>query len=242
MYGFRKLKGRYEVRVTVVSPQRKESTYRAEIALSATFRNMTDDYLFEIESREGVMLNGQTPSGLPDMMMFRLSSACYPIRLLSAPDGTISSLVNGNEIRERWEAEAAQVRSQSNACAKYVVVARENVESPDAFLRALRRDSFIQMYFLGWAERLSVECYNFPRPGESTLYDLTADQMGRMVALGDRQAGTLHREFSETNDLIRLDAEFVYDTLEGRYLKKINIENRRREAKASSKFKSFLFD
>lgn len=255
MYKFRKLEGEYKVNISTCLPDNSSSTYSAVIGLSASYRNVADCYIFELHTRKDVKLNDNPPFQLADVFMLRLSGTYYPIKLKVSPSGSIEKVVNFSEIKGRWETEAAKIMKEAPCIAYelYIETAKPNMRNAVSFLRALQKDSFIQLYFAGAGSHIETSCYNFPNRGKSVHYKLIATST---PSAPDEFSKTFHTEKNEhapypghilykyfdQRDILSVEAEFTCDAPDGQYIKKVNILNKHRTVKDTNKLHSFLFD
>ena len=100
MYQFRILQSIYSVVVTYYLPDYTVQKYACKIVLSA--KREKGNYLFILEERLEVALNGEKPQKVMDTLMTLLGNCLYPIELSVSPGGEILSIPNFEQIREVW--------------------------------------------------------------------------------------------------------------------------------------------
>lgn len=253
MYKFRKLKGLYGINVSTVYSGAIVQAYSAVMELVASYRDAENDFVFELSSRKDVRLNGCAPSNMVDLFMLRLSDTYYPIKLGVSTSGEILRVLNFYEIRERWKTECDKIIKGNPYVVyeQYIDVSRSNLDTEISFLQALRKDSFIQFYFMKDAGNSQVVCYNFPKCVENTFYELTLDDnlwgdkdtKAFCAKVGDdgRHSGRVTSRHSEQGDMLFLDSEFRFNATSGQSVKKIGISVKDRTVNVN-KLMSFLLD
>jgi hypothetical protein len=254
MYKFRKLTGKYRIEVANAFANKGGHVFSSMVALSASYQNMDDCYLFEISSREETLLDGNPPTELMDLFMLRLSSTYYPMRLKVSVGGDIMDVYNFDEIRGRWEREADVVLKELPGWAhqRYITLMKGSMVDKASFLRAIRRDSFVQFYFLGGKETWDVACHNFPRDGEVSHFRLhgegpdTGPATRRYALLKDGTGKDLEGNatvvYSENMDVMSLEATFKHEVGGEPSMRTIILSAIERKAKNANKVASFLFD
>jgi hypothetical protein len=254
MYKFRKLTGKYRMEVTNTSPGRKGSKYSSVVELSASYQNMENYYLFEIRSRNEALLDSNPPGELMDLLMLRLSSAYYPMRLKVSAEGELMDICGFDGIRERWEREADAVLKESPCLAyqQYINRMKDNMGDKSSFLQVLQRDSFVQFYFAGEKEAWDIACCNFPGNGMTSycrLHEENGDMEGttrrRYASLegdADNIGGHASIEYSENRDVVSVNAMFQCKAEGEVFMKSFSLSAIERDGIRANKVASFLFD
>ncbi|WP_455593520.1 hypothetical protein [Bacteroides sp.] len=251
MYHFRKLSGCYIINVSTAYPNGVESTYSAQIQLSANYQFVDASYKFELTSRHNVLLNNTPITKNADILMKRLSDTYYPMKLKVSVNGNIIDVLNFDDIKKRWQDETSKIIAETSCIAfeQYIDSVKPTMQQKEKFLEAIKRDSFIQLYFMNFEDTLSVSCYNFPANGEVLHYQFYCNEaldgvtISKMYKAEDNNCkGTLLCKFSEFRDIISLGAEFVYISQLGLHTKSIHIRMKEREIKGSNNIISFFMD
>ena len=80
--------------------QEQKIHYEVEVICGGYISN--GDFRFQISKRQ-VFINNKAPELLLDIMADRCGKIIYPLKILVGKQGNFKDIVNGAEIRERWE-------------------------------------------------------------------------------------------------------------------------------------------
>jgi hypothetical protein len=149
MYNFRSIKAGYNVAIDIIYPDKRKSSYKSCICLSAQYVHKTGDYLFRLDQEKQVLLNDKSPSQLVDCMMKRLGNSLYPAILRVSSSGKIKNIENFDQIKDRWQNESDNILNEMPSCSikQYLNLARKNLKDEKSFLQAFSRNTFILLYF-----------------------------------------------------------------------------------------------
>jgi len=193
MYQFRILQSIYSVAVTYHLPDYTTQKYACKIALCA--KREKEKFLFTLEERSDVSLNSERPQKVMDNLMVLLGNCLYPMELYVSASGELLSVTNFEQIREVWLETSKELLKQNRTqeFEKYLEAAKKNLSDERSFLKALSRDSFIQLYFKDYTTNSEeLEFVNFPFQNRKTNYYV------RKVT-GISNAYTLSPAFMETD-------------------------------------------
>ncbi|GHV29672.1 hypothetical protein FACS1894177_00930 [Bacteroidia bacterium] len=163
MYQFRSLKSLYSVAILYRLPDYTEQKYTCSIVVNA--RRVKENYLFILEERSGIQLNGEKPQKVVDNLMAQLGNCLYPIELYVNANGELLSVPNFEQIKEIWFKTATELLKQNKTQAfrNYLEAAKENLSDEKSFLKSLNKDSFIHLFFKDYASNsVELSFANFP--------------------------------------------------------------------------------
>ncbi len=237
MYKFKKLHGQYRISITTNSIIK--SSYSAVCEVNAEYSRIKDCYLFELQSRTSVAINGKEPAQIIDKFMLRLSDTYYPIKLLVEPNGRIIDIINLKEIKNRWCTEVSTILKAERCLAyeQYIDLAKANFADSTIFISALERDSFIQFFFKTDMDILNATCYNFPKKDITSYYSLKKDadslDIGSCSYISQNKdySGKVLYEFSQYGDILSCKGDFTYRDNDSLYMKAFEINTLNRNIK-----------
>lgn len=163
MYEFKNLKSVYNINIRYRKPDYTQFEYSTKLFLSA--KKNKQDFLFTLEQRIDTMLNRQPPRKIMDKLMLELGNSLYPIELNVNPKGSVISINNFKEIKERWIKKSKELynKNKTQAFSNYLQMSAENIVNETMFIKSLFKDTFIQMYFLNFGSKIiEFEFANFP--------------------------------------------------------------------------------
>ncbi|GHT24849.1 hypothetical protein AGMMS4957_18590 [Bacteroidia bacterium] len=237
MYEFRNLKAEYSIETKIARPDGQISSYSSRIALNAEYQHKENSFLFVMEGKTDIRLDGEVPQKPIDTYREQLGTCLYPMNLCVSPDGEIINVLNFNEIRERWKQTSMKLLHTyySAPLESYIDAARKNFQTEKDFVEALQRDTFIRLYFQPQqASEVSglTYCY-FP---EQDIQSITGIFQGKEVVIQavKRESKKANRTISMissllTTMLLLIVCMTVTCTSEDKLPKGLNVEEIQRQ-------------
>lgn len=119
------------------------------------------------------MLNGAPPDDFNEVML-TLGQSLYPIVLEVTETGFIEKVSNFEDIEKRWKASCSDIKNlyeSSFVVEQYINSSSGNMRNKEAFLNALRRNAFLQLFFNEYEREVSRFIIpDFPMRKVKTLF------------------------------------------------------------------------
>ncbi len=106
--------------------------------------------VIRVEKRSQV-LNNKKPDTIIDEITLETAEAINTLEIRLNPKGRITSVVNFEEITNRWERikDSTSEKYPGEAVEGFLAILEKSLETPDKLLFALKRDSFLSNFFSG---------------------------------------------------------------------------------------------
>ncbi|WP_103070926.1 hypothetical protein [Aquimarina sediminis] len=152
---------------------KNELRYRLIIKHIKEVNEYTNFYRIERES--SVYINDKEPENFIDILALRVSSVLYPLEVSTSYKGTLSGIVNFEEIKERWKEEKKKIKTKHKGelVNKYIQLTDQSLRSSDILYQKMIKDWFLNLYFAplytSYSEDLYVEeKIKYPIAGKAT--------------------------------------------------------------------------
>lgn len=169
MYKFKQIKAKYNFISDALEPSGKHSTYSMIEHISA-LPNLIEGLNFTLCGITNELIDGNPLQDF-NLIMSQLGQSLYPIELNVLKTGKIKKLKNLEDIQKRWKLESEKILSTyENAywVERYINMTSKNLVNEDSFMKALVRNSFIQLFFMEEAAlQQRIQIYDFPFNGNT---------------------------------------------------------------------------
>jgi len=234
MFTFRNLEDSYIIYMRHILPDDRFHSYGAKIDVIA-HREHAGHYSFALVRRHDVRIDEKEPENASDMVVKEIGDCLYPIKLSVISTGKIIQIDNFEEIKERWQEKHTELLKMYSSfeLEQYIKASEKNMKDKQSLLSVLKRDAFIQFYFLPVEdETITFNLHNFPVHGLNMMYYAIKDfkysasnqeaysVVPAAIMDGDKTNGTLLCQYSRNGDFSDL-------TLRVYLLKKDNVTYRR---------------
>ncbi len=120
-----------------------------------------------------ILLNGAPPDDFNEIML-SLGQSLYPIVLEVTEMGLVEKVGNFEDIAKRWKTSCAEMKNlyaNSFVVDQYINTSSVNMKSKDTFLKALRRNGFVQLFFNEYEQKEpKFITPDFPLRKDKTLF------------------------------------------------------------------------
>ncbi|QKX05024.1 hypothetical protein HN014_08880 [Aquimarina sp. TRL1] len=108
-------------------------------------------------------INDSEPDSFIDKLAMEVSSVLYPLQIKTLQDGTFLSVVNFEEIKERWYKKKAEIQEKYKGAVveKYIQLTSNSLYSQEVLNEKMAKDWFVNLYFSSLYKWYSDDCYVF---------------------------------------------------------------------------------
>lgn len=187
---------------------------RVKLQFNADICQMQERAVYTI-NRSDVLVNGKpAANALAGDLAARCGSVIYPLQVQVSDSGAITLVWNYKEIRQRWQAQEAQLLRYftGEAAIAYIAATAETINDPDRFLQSIQQDLFLSTYFqlLRGSNRVAYTLRPFAPP---LLFNITQQRS---------PGGDIHQHGQCDNGSLEIKASFMRDRaflrlIEGRW-------------------------
>lgn len=187
---------------------------RVKLQYNADICQMQEKSVYTI-NRSNVLVNGKPASNaLAGDLAARCGSVIYPLQVQVSEHGDIILVWNYKEIRQRWQAQEAQLRQYftGDEAIAYIAATADTMHDTDRFLQSIKQDLFLSTYFhlLRGSKRVAYTLRPFAPP---LLFDITQQR---------DPGGNIHQYGQCGNGSLEIKASFMQDRrflrlIEGRW-------------------------
>lgn len=172
MYDFSNIDTVYRFNSSVLFPNGSRSELCKSERLQGRRINY-NHYEISLIGATDVLLNGAPPDDFNEVML-TLGQSLYPIVLEVTETGFIEKVSNFEDIEKRWKASCSDIKNlyeSSFVVEQYINSSSGNMRNKDAFLNALRRNAFLQLFFNDYEREDSRFIVpDFPMRKDKTLF------------------------------------------------------------------------
>lgn len=164
----KKLSGHYGCMITFEKGEVKnEIRYKLNIDFSKT---QNGNNLFKIDRAKELFINDLPPDSFIDELAFETSKVLYPLELEVLNDGSIKSIQNFDEIKERWIKAEKKIKTyyKGEFADKYLKLTAKALKIEERLINKLTKDWFFYMYFKLFTKYdYKEELMQFPTAGKA---------------------------------------------------------------------------
>ncbi|WP_025739957.1 hypothetical protein [Aquimarina pacifica] len=104
---------------------------------------------FRVERANEIYINDQPPDTFIDELAYETSKNIYPIELLVNHDGSLLDILNHEHVVSRWPEEKKRIKKyyKGTMVDRYLTLHEKTILNHEKFLKSLKKDWFINLYF-----------------------------------------------------------------------------------------------
>lgn len=250
MYNFRHLDSFYNVDIVLKHPDFTQTHYHSREHVVARYEKESDRYIFRLEERSDILLDGKSPDELMDRLMIELGNTIYPLSLVVNQEGGILQVENFPYVKEQWKRKTETILKEqyTQPLERYMQIASRNLKQETALRKSLNKNTFIRLFFLPFnTEMFTFEFENFPSRGDLVIFRCEPEQsqiientrhykVSILFPVTYQGEGYIRYIHSEVGDLLEIEAQFSVTDVDGNLSEKqIRIQTKEKDRHISGK-------